>query len=173
MPFADPDKNVAGLALKQFREASARQVNKLFDLSFSIKACFAEFICMVRGTITPSHASQAPQTLFVFIGTATAMGNSPTYAVGGPIRFKAATGGFGDTDGALQEGFLAPLQTTGNWGLTVALAFGYSITVLVYAIAHISGGQLNPAVSLALFITGRLPPVQVGRVAMIWCHTHF
>lgn len=48
MPFSDPDKNVAGLALKQFREASAKQVNRLFDLSFSIKACVAEFVCMVR-----------------------------------------------------------------------------------------------------------------------------
>lgn len=89
------------------------------------------------------------------------MGNSPTYAVGGPVAYKRATGAFGDTDGALQEGILAPLQTTGSWGLTTALAFGWAIIVLVYAIAHISGGQLNPAVSLALFVTGRLPPLQV------------
>lgn len=46
-------------------------------------------------------------------------------------------------------------------GLTTALAFGWAICVLVYAIAHISGGQLNPAVSLALFVSARLPPLQV------------
>lgn len=56
-----------------------------------------------------------PQTLFVFIGTATAMGNSPVYAVGGPKLFGYATGLYGYNDGALQEGVLAPLQTTGSW----------------------------------------------------------
>ncbi len=47
-------------------------------------------------------------------------------------------------------------------GLTTALAFGWAICVLVYSVAHLSGGQLNPAVSLALFASARLPPLQVG-----------
>lgn len=51
-------------------------------------------------------------------------------------------------------------QTTANWGITVALAFGMAITVLVYTVAHVSGGQLNPAVSFGLFLTGKLGSVQ-------------
>ncbi len=43
------------------------------------------------------------------------MGNSPVYAVGGPKLFGYATGRYGYNDGALQEGVLAPLQTTGSW----------------------------------------------------------
>ncbi len=48
MPLADPDSNVAGLALEKYKKAAATKVNKFTDLSFSLKACLAEFICMVR-----------------------------------------------------------------------------------------------------------------------------
>lgn len=40
--------------------------------------------------------------------------------------------------------------------LGIALAFGLSIVAMAYAIGHISGCHVNPAVSLAVFINGGL-----------------
>src|SRR5262245_34863024 len=44
---------------------------------------------------------------------------------------------------------------TGNL-LAIALAHGLTIAVMVAATLHISGGQLNPAVSAALMATGKI-----------------
>ncbi|KNC82321.1 hypothetical protein SARC_05385 [Sphaeroforma arctica JP610] len=40
--------------------------------------------------------------------------------------------------------------------LTIAFAFGMSIMVLVFSIAHISGGHLNPAVTMAMICFGKI-----------------
>ena len=40
--------------------------------------------------------------------------------------------------------------------LSIALAFGLTVAVMVSATLHISGGQFNPAVSLALLVTGKM-----------------
>lgn len=40
--------------------------------------------------------------------------------------------------------------------LLTALAFGLSLTVMVYCIGHISGCHINPAVSLAMLLDGRI-----------------
>jgi aquaporin TIP len=45
---------------------------------------------------------------------------------------------------------------------TVALAHGLTIAVMVSATMKISGGQLNPAVSVALLAVGKLDPRQAG-----------
>src|SRR5262249_18851971 len=41
--------------------------------------------------------------------------------------------------------------------LGIALAFGLAIVAMAYAIGPISGCHVNPAVSLAVFVAGRMP----------------
>lgn len=55
----------------------------------------------------------------------------------------------------LTAGYVAGSVHLGIGFLGVALAFGLTVTVMAYAIGPVSGGHLNPAVTVGLAVAGR------------------
>lgn len=55
---------------------------------------------------------------------------------------------------AVFAGAAQPFASVGTLG--VAFAFGISVIAMVYSIGSISGGHINPAITLGIFLSGRM-----------------
>lgn len=95
---------------------------------------------MAKVNIPACLAEFLAMTLFVIIGCGSAMG----------IK--------GSTNEGVNDGGTTSLIP--GWVLMVSLSFGLAITVLAYTVGHISGGQINCAVTLGLVLVGELPLLQ-------------
>lgn len=67
----------------------------------------------------------------------------------------------------LGEGVVAAVVLKGTksenagW-LTIVIGWGLAVTMAIYAVGRFSGAHLNPAITLALFLTGDFPSNQVA-----------
>jgi aquaporin Z len=53
--------------------------------------------------------------------------------------------------------------------LGISLAFGISVLVMVYAIGHISGCHINPAITIAMLINGKIPAKDAVIYILVQC----
>jgi len=70
---------------------------------------------------------------------------------------KAAVAEFIGTFALIFFGAGAIVMTGGNDLVAIALAHGLTIAIMVSLMAHISGGVFNPAIQVALWVTGKMP----------------
>ena len=53
--------------------------------------------------------------------------------------------------------------------LGISLAFGISVLVMVYAIGHISGCHINPAITIAMLVNGKIPAKDAVIYIIVQC----
>ena len=53
--------------------------------------------------------------------------------------------------------------------LGISLAFGISVLVMVYAIGHISGCHINPAITIAMLVSGKIPTKDAVIYIIVQC----
>ncbi|MEM4160738.1 MAG: aquaporin Z [Thermoplasmata archaeon] len=53
--------------------------------------------------------------------------------------------------------------------LGISLAFGLAVLVMVYAIGQISGCHINPAITIAMLLTGKIKPKDAGIYIIMQC----
>jgi MIP family channel proteins len=70
---------------------------------------------------------------------------------------KAAVAEFIGTFALICFGAGAIIMTGGQDLVAIALAHGLAIAIMVSLMAHISGGVFNPAIQVALWVTGKMP----------------
>ncbi len=75
---------------------------------------------------------------------------------------KAAVAEFIGTFALIFFGAGAIVMTGGNDLVAIALAHGLTIAIMVSLMAHISGGVFNPAIQIALWVTGKMPTTRSG-----------
>jgi glycerol uptake facilitator protein len=85
-------------------------------------------------------------------------------------------------DGVVAGVLLKGSKSEGAGWLTIVVGWGLAVTLAIYAVGSISGAHLNPAVSLAMVMTGdleasRLPGYLFGQFAgafagavLVWLH---
>jgi len=75
---------------------------------------------------------------------------------------KAAVAEFVGTFALIFFGAGAIIMTGGGDLVAIALAHGLAIAIMVSIMAHISGGVFNPAIQIALWVTGKMPTARSG-----------
>ena len=75
---------------------------------------------------------------------------------------KAAVAEFVGTFALIFFGAGAIVMTGGGDLVAIALAHGLAIAIMVSIMAHISGGVFNPAIQVALWVTGKMPTGRSG-----------
>jgi len=75
---------------------------------------------------------------------------------------KAAVAEFVGTFALIFFGAGAIIMTGGNDLVAIALAHGLAIGIMVSIMWHLSGGVFNPAIQVALWVTGKMPTGRSG-----------